>query len=389
MNQSKLKERVDQEVSKGEAKEEGSKGEGSPSSDQAPRSPEGKNIMGPHNSISFKPSDLMDGAYRAKIPKYPESKNISKEDKQSQIKELRILYDMLKEKPKYKNFFKDPNREKFNKKNFNDLRIFIYYNNNPSEPKVERFKKEVSLIESEDFAKEFDRRVNKSQDIYGPKVEGSSKEQSSEEVSEAFQESSSPGSEESSSLDQASLSDPPKQNMIDLYDKAQKKLTSVGIETPLNDLLIPLDLKERFLTNLDDDDVLYDVVREASKNYAINVYKQRYKEIEDSSFKSFLEEAINEGLINPYKYFDKNHEEHVMYLFGDKAMTEPELRDEFNKYRFKNLIKGSKNKLHEAAERAIMKKREKQLEAYKEMKQTTHDATRPKMVLNPMLFNHN
>ena len=78
-----------------------------------------------------------------------------------------------------------------------------------------------------------------------------------------------------------------------------------------------------------------------------------------------------------------------MYLFGDKAMTEPELREEFKKYRFKNLIKGNKNKLHEFAERAIMKKREKQLEAYKEMKQTTHDAIRPKMVLNPMLFSHN
>lgn len=183
-------------------------------------------------------------------------------------------------------------------------------------------------------------------------------------------------------------SEPPKQNMVALYEDAQKALASVGIETPLNDLLIPLDLKERLIANPKDEDILYDVVREASKNYAINVYRQRYKDIEDSSFREFLRDAINEGLINPYKYFDKNREERVMYLFGDKAMTEPELRDEFNKYRFKNLIKGSKNKLHEFAERAIMKKREKQLEAYKEMKQTTHDATRPKMVLNPMLFNH-
>lgn len=357
--------------SKGGSKEEGS-------------SPEGKNIMGPQNSISFKPSDIVDGAYIAEIPSYPESKNITKDEKQSIIKELRILYDMLKEKSKYNLFFNDLKREKFNKKNLKDLRIFIYYNNNPLEPKVERFKKEVYLIESEKFAKEFDRRVNESQDIYGPKVEsspeGSSKEQSSEEVSEAFQESSSPGSDESSEA--------PKQNTVVLYDDAQKRLAKAGIETPLKDLLLPQDLKERFLANLDDDDVLDDVVREASKNYAINVYRQRYKDIEDSSFKEFLQNAINEGLINPYKYYDKYREEHVMYLLGDKAMTEPELRDEFNKYRFKNLIKGSKNKLHEFAERAIMKKREKQLEAYKEMKQTTHDAIRPKMVLNPMLFNH-
>lgn len=376
-SQSSLQELVTKASNEGGSKEEGS-------------SPEGKNIMGPQNSISFKPSNIVDGAYTAEIPRYPESKNITKDEKQSKIKELRILYDMLKEKSKYKKFFNDPNRKKFNKNNLKDLRIFIYNNNNPSEPKVKRFKKEVYLIESEDFAKEFDRRVNESQDIYGPMVEsspeGGSKEQSSEEVNEAFQESSSPGSDLISFTDESS--EAPKQNMVVLYDDAQKRLAKAGIETPLKDLLLPQDLKERFLANLDDDDVLDDVVREASKNYAINVYRQRYKDIEDSSFKSFLEEAINEGLINPYKYYDKYREEHVMYLLGDKSMTEPELRDEFNKYRFKNLIKGSKNKLHEFAERAIMKKREKQLEAYKEMKQTTHDAIRPKMVLNPMLFNH-
>ena len=70
-------------------------------------------------------------------------------------------------------------------------------------------------------------------------------------------------------------------------------------------------------------------------------------------------------------------------------MTESELREEYNKQRFKNLMKKSgKNKLQKAAERSIMSKREKQKQAYEEMKQTTRDAIRPKLILNPMLFKH-
>lgn len=327
--------------------------------DQAPqsRTKQGENIKNSHNSISF--YKQQNGSYVVEIPADPQS---------SKLKETEIVYDMLKNHKKSSDFFNQPNREEFNNSNLQDLREYIYnYNRENPVPKEEIPKKRVRLTVSEDFKKKFDEKVNASNDIFGPikeKVEQG-----------GFQEGGFQEEPES-----------PKQNMIVLYDKAQKALANVGIETPLDNLLLPRDLKERFLANPDDS--IDDVIREASKNYAINVYRQRYKDIEDNSFKSFLEEAINEGLINPYKYFDKNREERVMYLFGDKAMTEPELREEFNKYRFKNLIKGNKNKLHEAAERAIMKKREKQLKAYEEMKQTTHDEIRPKMVLNPMLFNH-
>ena len=316
------------------------------------RTKQGENIKNSRNSISFYRQP--NGSYVVEIPYNPIDS--------SKIKEAEILYGMIKNKQKFSDFFMQPNHEKFDLSNLQDLREHIYnYNREKPVPKEEMPKKRVRFSVSETFKNEFDEKVNASNNIFGPK--GGSQEGGFQEPPES-----------------------PKQNMIVLYDNAQKALANVGIETPLDNLLLPRDLKERFLANPDDS--IDDVIREASKNYAINVYRQRYKDIEDNSFRSFLEDAINEGLINPYKYFDKNREERVMYLFGDKAMTEPELREEFNKYRFKNLIKGSKNKLHEAAERAIMKKREKQLKAYEEMKQTTHDATRPKMVLNPMLFNH-
>ena len=344
------------------------------------------------------------------VPAYPNRKYKTKADQESKIKKIKILYDMLKKEQEYSKFFSQPKREEFNKSNLQALRKFIQTDifHRPL-PKRGLSDLKISIEVSEDFKKELDRRVNENKKIE-EKVEqevpeggiqespeggfqGGFQEGIQESPEEGFQEGASQegGSQEGGSEE---VPESPKQNMIVqqqlkrrvLYDNAQKALAKVGIETPLDELGLPLDLKERFLANPDDS--IDDVIREASKNYAINVYRQRYKDIEDNSFRSFLQDAINEGLINPYKYFDKNREERVMYLFGDKAMTEPELREEFNKYRFKNLIKGSKNKLHEAAERAIMKKREKQLEAYKEMKQTTHDEIRPKMVLNPMLFNH-
>lgn len=333
------------------------------------RTKQGENIKNSNNSISFYRQD--NGSYVVEIPANPKS---------SKLKETEILYDMLKNQGKVSKFFEQPNREKFDKSNLQDLRQHIYNSRreNPT-PKEEMPKKRVRLLVSEDFKKEFDEKVNASNNIFGP-----IKEKVEQEVPKGGIQESPEGASQEGGFQE--IPESPKQNMIVLYDNAQKALANVGIETPLDNLLLPRDLKERFLANPDDS--IDDVIREASKNYAINVYRQRYKDIEDNSFRSFLEDAINEGLINPYKYFDKNREERVMYLFGDKAMTEPELREEFNKYRFKNLIKGNKNKLHEAAERAIMKKREKQLKAYEEMKQTTHDEIRPKMVLNPMLFNH-
>ena len=328
------------------------------------------------------------------VPAYPNRKSKTPDEQESIIKKIKILYNMLKKEQKYSDFFSDPDHEKFNKSNLQDLRKFIQTNVHHRElPKRGLSDLKIRIEVSKDFADELDRRDNENKKIEGgfqkgPKVENP-EEGIQENPEEGIQENPEEGIQENPEGGGfQEVPESPKQNIVVLYDDAQKRLAKAGIETPLKDLLLPQDLKERFLANLDDDDVLDDVVREASKNYAINVYKQRYKDIEDSSFKEFLQNAVNEGLINPYKYFDKNREEHVMYLLGDKAMTEPELRDEFNKYRFKNLIKGSKNKLHEFAERAIMKKREKQLEAYKEMKQTTHDAIRPKMVLNPMLFNH-
>ena len=333
--------------------------------------------------ISFKP--LTNGKYSVEIPK---SINVlgTEAEKEIKRKEKQILYDMLKTEKDYEDFFSQPNREKLTQDNLQDLREHIHNNlhkNSVSKDKIPN--RRIFITVSEDFTNNFDQRLKEGASQEGASQEGASQEGASQEGAsqEGFQELPEEGASQEGSQEPP---ESPKQNMIVLYDNAQKTLANVGIETPLDNLLLPRDLKERFLANPDDS--IDDVIREASKNYAINVYRQRYKDIEDNSFKSFLEDAINEGLINPYKYFDKNREERVMYLFGDKALTEPELREEFNKYRFKNLIKGSKNKLHEAAERAIMKKREKQLKAYEEMKQTTHDEIRPKMVLNPMLFNH-
>lgn len=335
-------------------------------------STEGENIMNSKKSLSFKRQS--NGKYMLDIPKSIDGLSAEK------VKELKIIYDRLKYLPKFFDFFNQENREELNETNFEELREYIHNTlHKNSSPKDEIRKKRIRMTFSEGFKKDVDKRLNEIEGFQEIPVEPNEFP-----VQEGFQEGG--FSEEPSESPVQELDSSPKQNMIVLYDNAQKALANVGIDTPLDNLLLPRNLKERFIANPEES--LDDVIREASKNYAINVYKQRYKDIEDSSFKSFLEEAVNEGLINPYRYFDKNREERVMYLFGDKAMTEPELREEFNKYRFKNLIKGNKNKLHEFAERAIMKKREKQLEAYKEMKQTTHDAIRPKMVLNPMLFKH-
>lgn len=324
------------------------------------------------------PSVSSDESKKIEIPNYPNKRGKTPTVQASIIKNIEILYDMLKEDPRFEDFFNEEDHKKFSPKNLQELKLYVHNNINGNSQTIDKISRiRVNLNVSKEFNDEYDNRVNAFQDpIVQESPQGGLQGGSGEE---GIQESPQEGFEESPEA--------PKQNMVVLYDDAQKALAKAGIETPLDNLLLPSDLKERFLANPDDS--IDDVIREASKNYAINVYKQRYKDIEDSSFREFLRDAINEGLINPYKYYDKNREEHVMYLFGDKAMTEPELREEFNKYRFKNLVKGSKNKLHEFAERAIMKKREKQLEAYKEMKQTTHDAIRPKMVLNPMLFNHN
>ena len=335
------------------------------------------------------------------IPTYARnSSTFDANDYQDLIEErdkAKVIYETMKEAGYFKDFFNEhPN---FDPANFTAFRNVLYQDlvkqgirkgsNAPTDvfpygvdgDTYWKIEKRINVVKNKQEPKKDSQEVSDkiSQEVPSDAPNEESQNEVFDEVSQEFQ--SEVPNEESREL-------VPKQNLVQLYEEAQRSLADVGIDTPLDKLILPRELKERLLAHPRDVDVVDDVVREASKNYAINVYKQRYQDIEDNAFKSFLEEAVNDGLINPYAYFDKNREQHIMYLYGDKPMSEPELRDMFNKQRFKNLIKSGKNKLHEAAERAIMKKREKQKQAYEEMKQTTRDEIRPKLVLNPMLFKH-
>lgn len=333
---------------------------------------------------------------RTKIIQIPPYRKIGKktpkdkiENKLKDREHAKRLFELFKDNGMFANFFKD--NQVFNKDTFKELRNLIYHSKPGTKGKDAPTQSFDFAIDEDLYWKLEDKR-RKDEGISQPEVnpikqpQDDPKEGPEEIPDEDDQEVQ---EEEVQEVQEEVPEEVQKKNLTQQYEDAQKALASVGIDIPLANLLLPRELKERLIANPDNDGVIDEVVREASKNYAINVYKQRYKDIEDSSFKSFLEEAVSDGLINPYSYIDKNREQHVMYLYGDKPMTEPELREEYNKQRFKNLIKKSgKNKLHEAAERSIMRKREKQKQAYEEMKQTTHDHIRPKMVLNPMLFKH-